>query len=160
MTIRWSLQLGLGAVLALAALAAPSRAFADDSNTRACLQEARTELRDCSQTCRDQFLNSTDLCRSIDPVCATTCRSARNSCASGPRQQRNNEIKACNNVLKTKVNQCKTDFANDAAGRDACIDAAQVEAFVCRDTAREAVAATLAICQEAFRGCIDGCGTP
>jgi hypothetical protein len=48
-------------------------------------------------------------------------------------------------------------------GRDACVDAAQIQAFICRDDCREAwrndpaTVAGLANCREIFRGCVAAC---
>ncbi len=120
-----------------------------------CMQDAKSARTECKVTCDEDFVIARDLCRNIDPVCATGCRISRDDCRS-----------AVFGALDRCVDGCRTQLTIDRAAcpkrgrsRDACLDRAQVRAFVCRDDCREEleVKQGLGACRDEFRACMAGC---
>ncbi len=143
-------------ILLIGAAVATPFVLADDA-TRQCLTAARDEVRECRATCQDGFRSAIDVCRRIDAQCGKSCRTQREACTAEPRADRERAIRACNDAERGQVQNCRSQFPNDVAARDRCVDAAQIAAFVCRDNAREAVNDELRACAENYRGCIDAC---
>jgi len=130
---------------------------ASDQATKECVQQARQEARECRVTCQDVFATAVDLCRHVDPACGRVCRDQRNACAAVPRADRERAIRACSDVERAAVQDCRARFPNGSAERDRCIDAAQIASFVCRDDAREAVNDELRVCRENYHRCVEAC---
>jgi hypothetical protein len=67
------------------------------------------------------------------------------------------DLEACRIAKEAAIADCKTDFAPGTIEREICIDDAQVDAFVCRDTARETWKDEVRMCRSAFRTCATAC---
>jgi hypothetical protein len=152
--------LTLTAVLAAILIAQPASAA---EMNRPCVRDARHEFKICRTECREEFLADKDMCRNIDHDCADLCRADLGECLDGPDGPLT-RLEACRMVcldtLDAAKESCRDRFAKGTPERDQCIDAAQIAAFVCRDTCREGVSADLRACRVAFRTCILGCPPP
>ena len=124
----------------------------------ACVLDAIKTNRSCKKTCNQDFLEAKDLCDSVDHACADSCRAARKACVAPIQAPVDACIDACNATRYGSRLQCRALYTTGTPERDQCIDAAQVVAFVCRDTCQENVdAAGLAQCRDTFRSCIVLC---
>jgi hypothetical protein len=74
----------------------------------------------------------------------------RDACTRPILDQLEVAITGCNTERDSDVAASKIAFPLGPA-RDQCIDNAQVEAFMCKDDAREAAAPGLRQCQDAFQ---------
>lgn len=124
-----------------------------------CIGDAKVEAKECRRACATQFREAKDLCRNIDPVCGNACRDERVVCAAPFQAILTGCLEACAQEARRDKAACPP--SGDPA-RDACIDAAQVASFVCRDTCREnqTVRDGLSACRLAFRVCLDACPPP
>lgn len=147
-------------LLALSAfMLAASSAWAGVDARRQCLIEARQERRACSTICRDDFRAAAEVCRDQNPICADTCRDDRQECRRPILAALDAAVRQCNATLRAALATCR-DNTSDPAELDACIDSAQITAFVCRDDAREVALPELNVCKEHFRACILTCDNP
>jgi hypothetical protein len=151
MTCRTSKLTALAAALVLA-----SATFAS-AGSGPCVKEAKRDAKDCSATCTEDFQTAKDGCLNRDHDCVEVCRANRSQCRldSGIDAA----IDACDTVLEARRAQCRADNPEGPA-RDACIDAAQVDAFKCRDSARELARPLLRKCRKDFRSCARACPAP
>jgi len=148
---RISFAVGLGYVL----IAAAAWGFTPNP---ACVQDAIKTKWSCKRACNQDFIEAKDLCHSVDHACADSCRAAREACVAPILAPVEACIDACNATRDAARAQCRTLYDKGTPEWDQCIDAAQVVAFVCRDTCRENVdAAGLAQCRDTYRSCIVLC---
>ncbi len=138
----------------LAALALAGPADAADS----CGREARILFRDCSAACIEVHQVDKDACLNRDHACVETCRVQRAACSDDSGLQE--DLAGCAADLDEERLRCRSTTSPDTVERDACIDAAQVVAFQCRDAAREAGIPLLKLCRSDFRACAKACGPP
>lgn len=129
-----------------------SGAHAEDRSL--CKADAKNVFRGCKRDCKETFRADKDSCRKIDHVCADACRADRAVCVAPVRAALDAAIAACDATLADARARCRGQFADGTDQRDRCIDRAQVEAFECRDEAREAARPGLKTCKRAFRRCI------
>lgn len=122
-----------------------------------CVREAKGDAKDCAADCKEALQTAKDTCLNRDHACVEVCRANRSQCRldSGIDAA----LDACNGALEARRAQCRLD---DPAGpaRDACIDQAQVDAFECRDAARELARPVLKQCRKDFRNCAKACPAP
>lgn len=129
---------------------------AEAANT--CGVEARLRFRDCSAACNEAHQVAKDACVNRDHACVEVCRAERSECADSTDFAE--DLAACAAALDAARLECRSQTLPDSPERDACIDAAQVIAFQCRDTAREAWVPILKTCRADFRTCAKACGPP
>ncbi len=148
------------------------RAHADAT----CVQRARTDMVACVAQCRDDFRSARFTCRGIDPTCGKACLAGRQACVDDVADILTTGQLPGGGTLANcagGTDQCRSDLraARTACGApcnanptcDACVDAAQVTAFVCRDTCRESwrrdatVHGLLEACRVSFRACVAQC---
>ena len=163
--------LGMAAVIA-STCALAGVAFAD----AACKQQAKDDYVSCKQECKDDYRGDKLTCRNIDPACGSPCLVARQACryeyedvlATG-QLPGGGTLAGC----AAGTDGCRAQLALDKAACgapcngnttcDACVDAAQVTSFVCRDTCREswhadpAVAQLRTTCKDTFQACLAAC---
>ena len=120
---------------------------------------ARDLFKACKADCRDQYHESKDLCLNVDPACGDACRTGRATCAAPYLATLETCVDACRAQLQEDKGACPP---RDDPARDACIDAAQVKAFMCRDTCREdeTVREGIRTCRKALRACLRACPAP
>ncbi|MFN8542747.1 MAG: hypothetical protein U0807_00835 [Candidatus Binatia bacterium] len=149
MTIRRTITTVLAALL----LAAPA---AQAGPVGACITAAKDLYVECTGGCKEGFQVAKDDCLNRDHACVEACRSERADCreASGIDA----DLAVCAAQLETAKANCRTLYPSDPVLRDACIDNAQVDAFVCRDTVRENNHAEIKACRQAFKTCAGLCG--
>jgi hypothetical protein len=123
-----------------------------------CVREAKQDAKDCTADCKEALQTAKDACLNRDHDCVEVCRADRSQCRldSGIDAA----LDACNDALEARRAQCRADTQPDTAERDACVDAAQVDAFECRDSARELARPLLKACRKAFRSCAKACPAP
>lgn len=133
-----------------------------------CVADAAHERNLCRDLCRENFQAAKDLCRNIDHGCADACRTGREACLEGtpenpgPLATLRGCISNCNAALDAEKTRCRNEQCPEGTPDretclDACIDAAQVVAFQCRDNCREAARPGIKLCRDAFRSCIRAC---
>lgn len=128
--------------------------------TNQCVVSARAEYLACKTDCRDDFVQARFTCRGVEPACGRACLAGRQVCLDNARAPLEACVGQCRGDLQTAKMSCPP--PGDPA-RDACIDAAQLVAFVCRDGCREAwrsdpaTEAALQNCRETFRACVAAC---
>ena len=132
----------------------------DRAGRSACRDEAKTAYKRCQAECREDLQVEKDACRNRDHACAEDCRAARAECRRPIREQHAADVAACNATRDQAIANCKSLFAPDTPARDTCIDNAQVDAFRCRDEAREAARPGLRACRDDFRACVRACPPP
>jgi hypothetical protein len=123
-----------------------------------CVHDARQTKRACVATCQDNFTVDKDMCRNVNHDCADACRAGRATCVAPILDALSACLDTCQTALDAAKTDCRAQFAKGTAERDACIDAAQVVAFSCRDACREAVDhAALKQCRKIFHACVIAC---
>lgn len=130
----------------------------------ACAQAAAAQKKACKIQCMDEFQTSKFQCRGVDPTCGNPCLAGKIACVNTVTASRESCIADCDAQLQVDKATCSP--APPCKGDptcDACVDAFQVQAFVCRDDCREAfnadpsTRAQLALCQSTFQACIKAC---
>jgi hypothetical protein len=128
----------------------------------ACLAQSKETFKACRQQCADDYKDDKFRCRNVDPACGNACLAGREVCL----EPINDTLDACLDGCKATLQQTKQDdcHAPCAVGDtvcDSCVDAAQVQAFVCRDNCREDFRANhtddVKLCHAAFRACVHAC---
>lgn len=140
-------------LLGLAALAvAAGTASSQTPPPSECRLQAKDDHNICRQACREAFQVDKDNCRNCLHSFAEGCRASRAMCVD-PFEE---TLEACLGVCRTEIKEDKIDCA---PGDDACIDAAQLEAFGCRDLCREnqTVRDGIKNCRQIFRACMQQC---
>jgi hypothetical protein len=125
---------------------------------RTCVAEASLELRECKAPCQEGKQAASDLCLRRDHECVEVCRAERESCRDDTGLE--DALALCRAALEEARQQCRATTPPDTPERDACIDAAQVAAFRCRDAAREIGRPLLRDCRRAFGTCARACAPP
>jgi hypothetical protein len=135
----------------------PPLTVPDPAGIRACKAEARDVFVECAADCVEAKQLARDTCLDRDHACVEECRADRAECLTAPLATRASDFAACKATRDGAVANCPP--PGDPA-RDACIDAAQVVAFQCRDDARERVHDDIALCRDGFRTCAQVCPPP
>jgi hypothetical protein len=138
----------------------PVENAADRTTVRACKRDARDLLRRCAAGCREGFQLATDTCLDRDHVCVEGCRTTRADCRAPLLPTFDAALEVCATTRGTSIDNCRTLYGAGTTERDRCIDQAQLDAFRCRDTAREAARPGLNGCRETFQACARGCPPP
>ena len=122
---------------------------------RQCRKDARKDRSDCLGVCRDNYQAAILLCGT---PCVRACEIARKACKGPIQDTLTAAIKACNDTRTAAIKSCRAQRAADPAfDLGACIDAAQIAAFICRDDARETAFPALNTCRENYQVCIRAC---
>jgi hypothetical protein len=136
-------------LLLLVVLAPGTAAWADS-----CIDDAIQTALECRTGCKDAYLLARDTCSNRDHLCVESCRSERSICREPFEDTLGAAIAACNATLAIERDMCRSHHPDGSAALDSCIDGVQVAAFLCRDGAREQVAADLRACSIAFKTCV------
>jgi hypothetical protein len=150
---------------ALCAQACPPPDPPSSVNPSQCKVDAKTVYVACKNACIEEFQVNKDACRNRDHVCVEGCREDREVCRAPVEDQLASDIAACNLTLHGDgtpenpgaIETCKSLYAEGDPLRDQCIDNAQVDAFQCRDQAREDARPGFLTCRQNFRSCVEGC---
>ena len=129
-----------------------------------CIAQSKATFKDCRQQCADNYKDDKFRCRDVDPACGNACLAGREVCLEPINDILDTCLEGCKATLvQTKQDNCHVPPAcapDDTACND-CVDAAQVDAFVCRDTCREDFRANhtddVKLCHAAFRACAHAC---
>ncbi len=143
-------SIAIGIALGFAA----TRAYAGDP----CIDDAKETLSDCKGDCQEGYQTDKDACINKDHACVEDCRAGRSNCVDATPLQE--DLNACQDTLRAAKAKCRTDHAGDDGAIDACIDQAQVVAFLCRKTARQTSKPAINACRAGFRACVKACPPP
>ena len=144
--------IGIGIAVGLGLLVGAPLARADNP----CISDAKLTAVDCKAGCKEGFQITKDGCRNKDHACMEGCRAGRYECIlATPLDE---ALLVCRNDLRQAKEDCRNDPNNDTPEEvDACIDGAQVTAFLCRRNARLASKPAIAACRAGFRACAQAC---
>jgi hypothetical protein len=126
-------------------------------DTVQCKIDAVVAYKLCKATCREAFQTQKDLCLGRDHACVEVCRADRDACRQPIEATLDAAIASCNTTRNDAVDDCKVAYGEGTPEREACIVNALVDAFQCRDAAREAARPGFAGCRTAFVDCAEGC---
>ncbi len=118
-----------------------------------CVREAKRDAKDCAATCKEGLQVAKDACLNREHACVEVCRANRSQCRldSGIDAA----LDACHDALEARRAACHANPPPE--GLDDCIDDAQIDAFECRDAAREFARPLLKQCRKDFRACAKAC---
>lgn len=149
MTInRTSPRVGLAIALGLLMVSSAARAG------NPCIGDAKETFTDCKGDCKEDYQAAKDACLQRDHDCVEGCRAGRAECILSTSLDE--DLATCRNTLRDAKAEC---HAGDPANLDSCIDAAQVQAFLCRRTARKTARPAITACRIGFRACAKACPT-
>jgi hypothetical protein len=123
---------------------------------KACKAAAKTTYGACQAQCKDDFQTEKDACHGKSHACVDGCRVTRDNCKQPVQDQEDAAMAACQASKQTAIQNCNSIFP-PGTDRDNCIFNAKVNAFLCREDAREAAAAGFQPCRSAFMSCVQGC---
>lgn len=151
MLIRSTWRLGVALGLSLVAVGA-ARAG------NPCVGDAREQFTDDYAQCKEDYQVAKDNCVNKDHACVEACRAGREQCviASGLPD----DLEQCRTDLYAAKQTCRSNNPPDSSALDQCIDAAQVDAFVCRQDARRTAKPAIRACRTGFRACVQACPAP
>ena len=135
----------------------PPDAPVDRATARACKNDAKHIYEGCVMDCREEYQLAKDTCLDRDHACVEACREIREACRQPILEVRDLAIDACNDDRANAIETCQSLYEPGTPERDVCVDQAQVEAFRCRDRAREDARPGLKSCRDAFRTCAEAC---
>jgi hypothetical protein len=121
-----------------------------------CKLDAKNAYLTCKADAREALQTQKDLCRTRDHVCVEGCRADRDTCREPIENQLDADIAACNAARASAVTNCQTLYP-EGPDRDLCVSNAQVDAFQCRDAARETAKPGIQACRDAFKACAEAC---
>jgi hypothetical protein len=124
---------------------------------RQCRSDAKLAHDACKAGCREEFQFLKDACLGRDHVCMEDCRARRDTCRQPVEDDLRAAKAACNATRDAAIDNCKSLYPPDTPERDQCTDNAQVEAFQCKDAARESLRPRVQACRDQFRTCVLGC---
>ena len=140
------------------ARACPPPATPSEGIDRAqCQVDAKSAYVACKAGCREDFQVQIDACKNRDHDCVEGCRAARDTCRQPIEDTLDSDIAACNTQRDSDVATCKTLFADGTPEQENCIEQAQVDAFECRDQARENARPGFLACRDQFKTCVTSC---
>jgi hypothetical protein len=123
----------------------------------ACKNDARNTFNTCRATCVEDFQVAKDACRNRDHACVEQCRANRDACRDPVLAQLESDVARCNADRDHAIQLCRNAYGAGTPALDRCIDNAQVDAFRCRDAARERARPQLNSCRAAFVTCVRAC---
>ena len=154
-------------VLTLALLGLVAHGARAQTSTAECRLQAKSDYVACKADCKEAFQAAKDACRNCNHDFAEGCRASRAICEDPFQETLENCLDVCRGTLQGDKADCQTAHdqcvANGGttcdADLDTCVDAAQVKAFVCRDTCREdqTVRDGIKACRATFRLCMRSC---
>lgn len=151
----------------LLAVACIGGAVATAQADPACLAQSKETFKACRQQCSDDYTDDKFRCRNVEPSCGNACLAGREVCLEPINAILDTCLDGCKGTLQTtKQNDCNVPppcAPGDTACND-CVDAAQIDAFVCRDSCREDFRANhtddVKQCRAIFRACVHACPPP
>ena len=124
--------------------------------SRLCLAQALQAKNQAVATCNQVAEADKIACTGKEAACVQTCRDARTACATPLEAAIAAAEESCEATRRAAVATCQATNP-PGAGRDACIQTADSDAFVCRDDAREAQAPGSTQCTKTYVGCVRSC---
>jgi hypothetical protein len=127
---------------------------------RQCKLDAKDAYLTCKSDCREDYQSQKDVCLNRDHACVEDCRAKRDTCRKPAEDQLDADIATCNATRDTAVTNCKNLYPEGDPNRETCITNAQIDAFECRDHAREVARPKFKACRDAFQTCAEACPPP
>jgi hypothetical protein len=124
--------------------------------SRLCQAQALQTKSQAVATCNQVADADKSACLGKEATCVQACRDQRSTCTTPLQTAIDAAIESCEATRRTAVATCQA-TTPPGAERDACIQTADSDAFVCRDDAREAQAPGLTQCTTAYVGCVRAC---
>ena len=121
-----------------------------------CIIDAKNAYLACKADCRERFQEQKDLCLNRDHACLEVCRAQRDTCRAPIEDQLDADIASCNATKTGDVTNCENTYP-PGENRERCITQALVDAFQCRDGARERARPGFEGCRAAFQTCAEDC---
>ncbi|MGH7894000.1 MAG: hypothetical protein ACREQL_04980 [Candidatus Binatia bacterium] len=143
-------------VLAFAIVSLSFGLASAQTTTAECRIQAKNDYLVCKLGCREANQSDKDNCRNCEHTFAEGCRASRAICVDPFEEILEGCLEVCRADLATAKGLC---VPGDPLAYDACIDAAQLAAFSCRDLCREDTVVRDGIknCRLIFRGCMHLC---
>jgi hypothetical protein len=138
------------------ARACPAATTEAPADPRQCRLDAKDQHTADKAVCVEDFQVGKDACRHKDHTCVEQCRADRDGCRQPVQDQLDSDIAACNAQRDAAKAVCHSLY-DGTPELDQCIANAQVNAFVCRDTAREAAHPGFQSCRQGFQSCVQLC---
>jgi hypothetical protein len=126
------------------------------SGSRLCLAQALQTNNQAVATCNETAAADKSACLAKDTACVQTCRDARTACTTPLQTAIDAVVESCEAGRLAALATCGATTAPGPV-RDSCIETANSDAFVCRDSAEEAEAPGLVACTRTYIGCIRAC---
>ena len=130
-----------------------------------CKADAKIAYKACTADCKEDYQIAKDACHNRDHLCVEGCRADRETCREPVENDLDGDLAACDLTLHGDgtpenpgaIPTCKSLYGEGTPERDQCIDNAQVNAFECRDQAREDARPGFETCRQGFKTCAQGC---
>lgn len=127
---------------------------------RACRLGASERWEAARSACKASAALTQSACLEKDGTCYQQCRDDRGACTAPVESALEAATAQCDAQAAADVATCIAANPTDEAARDACVETAQSDGFLCRDAAREAAAPGLAACGGPFARCVRSCPPP
>jgi hypothetical protein len=151
-------------VLAAAALGlvlGVQNASALTQETRTCIRNSRTALKQCrvtaTQECRDAFQSTFQGCFGPGAACATACSAAQSACQAPAAEAQVACNETCGGTFETALDACRELGTPEA--RLACTGEARLDQFTCRQACALAAQPALQACSNGFSNCLQSCAS-
>jgi hypothetical protein len=116
---------------------------------KACKIAAKATFATCEGDCKNTFQIEKDACHHKSHTCVDGCRINRENCDAPVQAQLDASVAACDATKTAAIQACN--------GDENCIFNAKVNAFLCREDAREVAAPGFQACGQSFISCVQGC---
>jgi hypothetical protein len=125
--------------------------------SRLCQLGARRARAMAVAACNQTANADKSACRNKDAACAESCRDARTECDAPARSALAAAIAACEGERRAAAAACQAANPVGSPLLDQCLESADTDAFICRDTATKAQAPAFAACVQQYVGCVRAC---
>lgn len=122
-----------------------------------CRAAARDGLTALRSRCQQTFQASRSACLGTDHACTQDCRDARDACTTPVEDTLTTAIQACTADQAAAAAACRATYPDGDPARDACLQTAASNAFLCRDAAGQAASPSLVTCEQQYVGCVQSC---
>jgi hypothetical protein len=125
-----------------------------------CKAQGKSAVVDALRQCKVTRVVTVSACVNKDSTCVLDCSDARDICNAPTQNILAGAIASCHAQRRAALTACQAGNPGGGAALEACVDAAQANAFTCRDAALEASLPGLASCTASYAGCVRACPAP
>jgi hypothetical protein len=126
-------------------------------NARSCKRGGRGTRTAALAACNQTANADKSGCANKDAACVTACRDSRVSCDAPARNALASAIAACQAERRSAAATCEATNPAGSSALDQCLEAADTNAFLCRQAASKAQAPAFATCVQQYIGCVRLC---